>query len=558
MTRPLLAFVVAVSLAAASAARADVPYWQFRSGGFGIFVRTIAVDPTNPDVVYAGLSNAATPWGEYNNEAGLGVRRSTDGGATWTPMNAGLTTLLVTALVIDPSNSSSLFAATDGAGIFKWNDGADTWFPVNSGLTNLDVYALGVDPATPGTIYAGTKGGGVFYSHGGGPWVHATGFAGFVTVLSLAVDPSAPTTVYAGIDGGVMKSTDGGATWDMTGKIGVSYGPEVRSIAIDRTTPSTILAAGYGFDSGIWRSTDAGATWTSTSTGLLTEWGNNQHMTTLAQDPLDPLVFYGSGIWEMFRSVDGGFTWGKFATGLSRENCPAFGVHPGGTVYTGSVFSDFHRLRVRPSGVNHFRCFKASAKGFVPQPITLTDRFGTQTTIATKPVRYCTPTDPMGEGIVDPTAHLVCYKIGKAGFTPQHVWFLSQRMDGYRGYQVEKPDTVCVPATVGAPAAAPRDAYRCLDGPNWRSDDLDFTVSDAYGSQHIVKNKNERLCVPSDLDGSGENRIEPEVDLRCDSMRGKASFARTTVTTTDRFGTLTLNLIKPETHCFAALGNRND
>lgn len=555
MTRSLLALVVAACLAVAATAHADVPYWQFRNGSFDPFVRTIAVDPTNPDVVYVGVSNAGTPWGEFDNEAGLGVRRSTDGGATWTPQNLGLTDLRVTALVVDPANPNWLFAATAGDGIFKWTGG--TWSPVNSGLTHLDVYALGVDPATPGTMYAGTKSGGIYYSHGGGPWVHAMGYGSFPSVYSLAVDPSTPTTAYAGIDGGVIKSTDGGATWAKTGKMGISYGPEVRSIAIDRTNPATLLAAGYGFDSGIWRSTDGGATWTSTSTGLVSEWGNHQHMTTVAQDPLDPLVFYGSGIWEMFRSIDGGFTWGKFATGLSRENCPAFGVHAGGTVYTGTSFGDFHRLRVRPSGVNHFRCFKASARDFVPQPITLTDRFGTQTTIATKPVRYCTPTDPMGEGIVDPTAHLVCYKIGKAGFTPQHVMFLSQRMDGYRGYFVDKPETVCLPATVGAPAAAPRDAYRCLDGPNWRSDDLDFTVSDAHGSQHITKNKNERLCVPADLDGGGENRIEPEVDLRCDLMRGKAAFARTTVTTTDRFGTLTLNLIKPETHCFAALESRN-
>ena len=553
MTRPLLTFVAVLSCLAASAARADIPYWQFRSGGFSPFVRSIAVDPTNPDVVYVALTNVGTPWGGVDNEEALGVYRSTDGGATWTPYNLGLTNLRVTALVVDPANPNWLFAATAGGGVFKWTDAAGMWFQAIWGLDDLDVYALA---AAPGAIYAGTNSG-VFYAHGG-PWTHATGFGGVPKVLSLAIDPSAPeTTVYAGIDGGVMKSTDGGATWAKTGKMGTSHGPEVHSIAIDRTSPSTVLAAGYGFDSGIWRSTDGGATWTSASTGLVSEWGNDQHMTTLAQDPLDPLVFYGSGIWETFRSVDGGFTWGKFATGLSRENCPAFGVHADGTVYTGSVFGDFHRLRVRPSGVNHFRCFKATARGFVPQPITLADRFGTQTTIARKPVRYCTPTDPMGEGVVDPTSHLVCYQIGKAGFTEQHVPFLSQRIDGYRGYRVQKPDTVCVPATVGAPAAAPRDAYRCLDGPNWRSGDLDFTVSDAYGSQRIVKNKLERLCAPADLDGAGENRIEPEVDLRCDMIRGKSGFARTTVTATDRFGTITLNLIKPETHCFAALGNRN-
>lgn len=557
MLRSLLVLAVA-SCVAAGVAHADIPYWQYRQSGFAPFVRTIAVDPTNADVVYVGMTNAATPWGEYDNETGSGVWRSTDAGATWTPRNLGLPGTLVTALVIDPTDPNVLYAGVDGEGVFKTSNAAATWTAANAGLTDADVYALALDPTTPSTLYAGTKGGGVFRSSdGGATWAQATGLGAVVKVFTLLVDPNAPATVYAGIDGGVLKSTDGGATFATTGSMGPSWQPEVRSLVVDASTGGTLLAAAYGFNSGIWRSIDGGATWTSTSTGLVSPFGNNQHMTTLAQDPLDPLVFYGSGIWEMFRSVDGGFTWAKFATGLSRENCPAFGVHAGGTVYTGSVFGDFHRLRVRPSGVNHFRCFKASGKGFAAAAVTMTDGFGTQATTALKPIRYCAPTDPMGEGIVDPTSHLVCYKIGKAGFAAQFVGFLSQRMDGYRGYEVQKPDSLCVPATVGVPAAAPRDAYRCLNGPHWRSDDLDFTLTDAYGSQHIVKNHLQQLCVPTDLDGAGENRIEPGVDLRCDSMRGKTPFTRTTITATDRFGTHALKLVKPETHCFQALESRN-
>jgi hypothetical protein len=163
MTRSFLVFVVASCLAA-SAARADIPYWQFRSGGFSEFVRTIAVDPTDPDIVYIGVTNAATPWGGYDNEAGTGVFRSTDAGSTWTPRNAGLPSGLVTALVIDPSAPNVLYAGVDGGGIFKTTDAAATWVPANNGLTNLDVYALAIDPATPSTLYAGAEAGGVFRS----------------------------------------------------------------------------------------------------------------------------------------------------------------------------------------------------------------------------------------------------------------------------------------------------------------------------------------------------------------------------------------------------------
>jgi hypothetical protein len=43
--------------------------------------------------------------------------RSTDGAATWSEVTSGLTTLSVTALAIDPSNST-VYAATYGGGMF--------------------------------------------------------------------------------------------------------------------------------------------------------------------------------------------------------------------------------------------------------------------------------------------------------------------------------------------------------------------------------------------------------------------------------------------------------
>jgi photosystem II stability/assembly factor-like uncharacterized protein len=562
--RFVLTALVTLAIMLPSVAHADVPYWQARYW-FEPFVRAIAVDPTNPDVVYVGASNGATYYGEHGTLVGTGIFRSTNGGYTFVPTNSGLPSLVVTALVVDPSNPNVLYAGLDGGGVAKTTNAGASYTPVNNGLPSLDVYALAIDPVTPTTLYAGLDAGGVYRSlDGGATWTASSGLFS-ATVYGLTVDPTAPATVYAASAAGVRKSTDGGATFAATGPLTIvapgggtpSTIGEVHSLVIDATDPA-ILVAGTHQGGGVFRSTNGGATWTHTSTGLFSEFGNWRFVNVIAQDPVSPAVFYASTTRETYRSHDGGVTWAPFDTGLSRGEAYAFGVHASGRVYTGSVFGEFHSLQVRPSGVNHFRCFQAKAKGFVPQPIAMADRFGTEATLVRGPVRYCVPTDPAGEGVVDSTAHLVCYKIGKGGFHPQDVSFLSQRIDGYRGYQVSHPETVCVPATVGGVPSPPHDAYRCLAGGHWKSFPIDLTLSDPIGSQLIRQHRTDRLCVPTDLDGAGENRIEPDVDLRCDVPQGKRQpFVRTTVTTTDRFGTLTLTLIKPDSHCFPALESRD-
>jgi len=82
-------------------------------------------------------------------------------------VNAGLPTFylnsmrvdVVTALVTDPRNTGTLYAGTSANGVYKTTDGGATWSAVNSGLTTLSVYTLAVDPQDTSTVYAGTEGG---------------------------------------------------------------------------------------------------------------------------------------------------------------------------------------------------------------------------------------------------------------------------------------------------------------------------------------------------------------------------------------------------------------
>jgi photosystem II stability/assembly factor-like uncharacterized protein len=68
-------------------------------------VRTLAIDPHDSITLYAGTNN--------------GVFRSTDGGASWTAMNTGLTSLAINALAIDPGDATRIFAGTSG-GVFRF------------------------------------------------------------------------------------------------------------------------------------------------------------------------------------------------------------------------------------------------------------------------------------------------------------------------------------------------------------------------------------------------------------------------------------------------------
>ncbi|MEI9986416.1 MAG: hypothetical protein WDN69_26530 [Aliidongia sp.] len=69
-------------------------------------------------------------------EAGFGLFKSTDGGASWTESDSGLPQhgfTLFTDLAIDPQTTSTLYAGTQDAGVFKSTDGGATWNAVDNG-----------------------------------------------------------------------------------------------------------------------------------------------------------------------------------------------------------------------------------------------------------------------------------------------------------------------------------------------------------------------------------------------------------------------------------------
>jgi photosystem II stability/assembly factor-like uncharacterized protein len=116
----------------------------------------VIIDPQNPSTLYAVIS-------------GHGILKSSDGGASWSAVNSGLAISTngdliypVNFLVIDPRHPGTLYAGGSGvyrSGVYRSTDGGASWSSVNTGLTTLNVYTLAIDPQDTRTVYAGTAGG---------------------------------------------------------------------------------------------------------------------------------------------------------------------------------------------------------------------------------------------------------------------------------------------------------------------------------------------------------------------------------------------------------------
>ena len=181
----------------------------------------------------------------------------------------------VTAIAIDPSNPNILYVGTesfplDSGEIHKSNDGGETWEQL---LTmNVPINVIKVDPKDQSILYAGS---GLFYApvimgnlykstDGGNNW-HITPL-GDMVINTIEIDPSHPETLYAGSGApgvacakGVFKSVDRGNTWQYSSK-GLPLDCTVVDIELDPDKTQIVYAA--TFEQGVFISMNGGEYWT--------------------------------------------------------------------------------------------------------------------------------------------------------------------------------------------------------------------------------------------------------------------------------------------------------
>ncbi len=266
-----------------------VPSWtELGPSNYGGRTRSIAINPSNPDVMYAGGVSG-------------GVWKSTDAGATWFTTDDLMLNLAVCALIIDSTNPDVIYAGT-GEGFF--NGGA---------VRGLGIFKS-IDAGTSWAQLDGT--------------VNGVPSGAFFRVNDLAQSTADPNRIYACTRFGVWKSLDAGQSWEVkirnpsfipSGPAPPSNGTQGcldLALRTDTAPGEDVILASFGSFSpdGLFRSTDSGETWAQVgaASDLLVP---GQGRMSLAVSPSDNNVMFVSmadtsgTMVNVFRSLDGGATW---------------------------------------------------------------------------------------------------------------------------------------------------------------------------------------------------------------------------------------------------------
>jgi photosystem II stability/assembly factor-like uncharacterized protein len=207
----------------------------FKSSSVG----AIAVAPSDPNVIYAGMGEADM---RSNISYGDGMYKSTDAGKSWKHIGLPKADAIAT-IEVHPTDHNLVYVAAVGnpfapnkeRGVFRSKDGGKTWEHILAKNDSTGAYHVRIDPNNPRVIYAtlwqayrnghsmssGGKGCGLYKSvDGGDTWVSLNEKPGMpkglLGKIGVAVSPANSNRLYALIEnakGGLFSSNDAGETW---------------------------------------------------------------------------------------------------------------------------------------------------------------------------------------------------------------------------------------------------------------------------------------------------------------------------------------------------------
>jgi len=245
----------------------------------------LAPSPSDPDLVYAGVEDAA-------------IFRSQDGARTWEELpglrsakghlwQPGAGGLCLHKIVIDPRNPDRIYTAISAAGVFRTDDGGESWMPVTNGLVSR--YEIPEEKADVGHC-----------------------------VHNIAMHPENPDVLFMQKHWDVMRTDDAGGTWyEVSGNLPSDFG---FPIVVHPHEPETIYVVPIKSDSEhyppegklrVYRSRSGGNEWEALTSGLPQE--NcyvNILRSAMSMDALDPAgVYFGTTGGQVYASSDNGDNW---------------------------------------------------------------------------------------------------------------------------------------------------------------------------------------------------------------------------------------------------------
>ena len=294
--------------------------------------------------------------GQSADNVTTGVYKSTDGGSTWSATGLTFTKssgVLITRLLIDPTNSTILYASvidfnTVLDGIYKSTNSGTSWSLIHPYSPFL-VIDMEFKPGDPSTIYASSFGYSAGYvfktTNGGTTWSYASMTGGYR--VELAVSTNNSTMVYAlacntgGGLAGVYKSTNGGTSFtrvDLGSKSMLYYysdgsgsnigqGSYDLCIAASPTDANTVYLGGIN----TWKSTDGGFNWTISNMWTSSTYYNFVGAPVAHADKHTLAFQNGTTLFEgndggIYKTINGGSSWNDLTNGLVISQIYRIGV----------------------------------------------------------------------------------------------------------------------------------------------------------------------------------------------------------------------------------------
>ncbi len=319
-----------------------------------------------------------------------GVYKSADNGENWTAANAGIAAVRGCTLVAHPTDSSTLWLATETDGTFRTTDGGATWTrvqqyascglaydartstlysgapggiktsadngtrwtAVSSGLTEEDGLPVNfsrilVHPLVSTTLYGVTTYALYKSTDGGASWTRLPlKLEGYATFGPFAMDPKQPDVLYVQTQARVLRSSDGGLTWKQLMEEG-SYLPGVTSLAVSPADPQTLFATSW--NGGFYTSRDGGATWTPSTKSL-----PGYPLYALATGSDDPAIVYAgaAALPDAFLAKldpqGQSLLFSTFIGGAGTDNARALTLDSSGHAYVAGSSDSGSSLPVKP------------------------------------------------------------------------------------------------------------------------------------------------------------------------------------------------------------------
>lgn len=291
-------------------------HWKLLSGTKGLSVRSVALAPSDSNLIIAGSANS--------DKTLNGAFRSTDAGKSWhriTP-EGDAEIHNINSIGIDPVDPNILYLGTFHLP-WKSTDGGVTWkqtgYKEVGMINDSDIFGISVSPTKPSLVYMNACSGIYRSGNGGDKWLKLPGipFSARRT-YALLPDPSNPEVIFAGTSEGLWRSKDGGKRWMLlTSKTDV-----IRAIVVHPGKPDRVMIATDG--SGVLSSPNLGDDFTPANTGFI-----NRHILAIMTDGAQhgrvlASVYHDGFTGSVYASDDDGQSWRLSSRGLGTRDAFSF------------------------------------------------------------------------------------------------------------------------------------------------------------------------------------------------------------------------------------------